>query len=199
MVYHRSLVSSVNKLAYPLQQLLKESSYMVRRGEHSQAVQDLEGALVTATSLQIFDHDKPILVKAEASKHAVGAALEQDGVPVAFESRRTGNREKAMPAYNSELRATVHALTSWKQYIGNKPVTVETAHATLSTLLQKHMTTRLGYWLDKLSDSNLSVVCEPGKQSVVADAIARRPIFVGAISKTQETRTAGKSQFPRSD
>ncbi|PHJ16638.1 disease resistance protein, partial [Cystoisospora suis] len=85
-------------------------------------------------------------------------------------------RDQFLPAYESELLAIVYALTKWKSFIGNKQVTVETDHATLSRMLtQKKVTPRLGYWIDKLADFNLKVVYKPGNQNVVADAISRRP------------------------
>ncbi|PHJ21491.1 retrotransposon ty3-gypsy subclass, partial [Cystoisospora suis] len=192
--YYRRVIPNFNKLAHPLHELLREESDMVWRGEHSQAVADLKNALQSATAVQIFDPDRPIVIETDASKHAIGAVMEQDGVPVAFESRKTGEREKLMPAYESELRAIVHALTKWKQFIGSKPVTIETDHPTLSRMLkQKQVTTKLGYWLDSLEDFNLNVVYKPGKQNVVADAISRRPDFVGVITRGQAA-TDGQSE-----
>ena len=135
--------------------------------------------MINAAALHIFDPEKPIVLKTDASKHAIGAVLEQDGVPVAFESKKMGPREQFLPAYESELLAIVYALTKWKQVIGTRPVTVETDHATLGRMLtQKQVTTRLGYWLDKLADFNLKVVYKPGKNNVVADAISRRQDLV---------------------
>ncbi|PHJ18528.1 disease resistance protein, partial [Cystoisospora suis] len=64
--------------------------------------------------------ENPILFKTNASKHAIGAVIEQDGVPVAFESRKMGPREQFLPAYESELLAIVYALTKWKQFIGTR-------------------------------------------------------------------------------
>ncbi|PHJ17230.1 hypothetical protein CSUI_008950, partial [Cystoisospora suis] len=98
----------------------------------SQAVVRLKEALINAASLRIFDPDKSIVIKTDASKYAIGAVMEQEGVPVAFESRKMGEREKYMPAYESELLAIVHALTKWKSMIGTRTVTIETDHATLS-------------------------------------------------------------------
>ncbi|PHJ22782.1 transposon tf2-1 polyprotein [Cystoisospora suis] len=196
--YYRRVIPNLNKLAHPLRELLREESDMVWRGEHSQAVAHLKDALRSATAVQIFDPDRPIVIKTDASTHAIGAVMKQDGVPVAFESKKSGEREKLMPAYESELRAIVHALTKWKQFIGSKPVTIETDHATLSRLLkQKQVTTKLGYWLDKLADFNLNVVYKPGKQNVVADAISRRPDFVGVITRGQAATDAAKQQFSR--
>ncbi|PHJ15096.1 retrovirus-related pol polyprotein from transposon, partial [Cystoisospora suis] len=146
------------------------------RPKHSRAVHDLKESLVHATNLHIFDPERPIVIKTDASKHAIGAVLEQAGQPVAFESRKLSARDQFLPAYESELLAIVYALTKRKSFIGTKPVTVQTDHATLSRMLsQRNVTPRLGYWIDKLADFNLKVVYKPGKQNLVADAISRRP------------------------
>lgn len=55
-----------------------------------------------------------------------------------------------MRAHESELLAIVYALGKWKPFSGTSLVTVETDHATLSRILQqKHVSSRLGSWLDK--------------------------------------------------
>ncbi|PHJ19706.1 retrotransposon ty3-gypsy subclass [Cystoisospora suis] len=142
-----------------------------------------------ATNVHIFDPEEPITIKTDGSKHAVGAVLEQNGYPIASESKKMGTRDKFLPAYESELLAIVYALTKWKSFIGSKLVTVETDHATLSRMLtQNQVTSRLGYWLDKLADFNIKIVYKPGKQNVVADAISRRPDLVGAIRGSREKR-----------
>ncbi|PHJ21885.1 retrotransposon ty3-gypsy subclass, partial [Cystoisospora suis] len=187
--YYRRLIPNFNKFAHPLHRLLRDDSDMVWRLEHSKAVRALKEALINAATLKIFDLDKSITIKTDASKYAIGAVLEQEGVPVAFESRKLSGREQYMPAYEGELLAIVHALLKWRPFIGSKAVTIETDHATLGRILkQKNVTTRLGYWLDKLADFNINVVYKPGKQNVVADAISRRQDYLCLIhsNETQE-------------
>ncbi|PHJ15850.1 retrotransposon ty3-gypsy subclass [Cystoisospora suis] len=136
---------------------------------------------------RIFNPDLPMVIKTDASKYAVGAVLEQEGFPIAFESQRKSDREEYYPAYESELLAIVYALTKWKHFIGTRLVTRETDHATLSRLLtQKKVTTRLGYWQDKLADFNSGVVHKPGKQNLVADALSRCPDYMNSISIRSE-------------
>ncbi|PHJ26011.1 retrotransposon ty3-gypsy subclass, partial [Cystoisospora suis] len=157
-----------------------KSAFKTRYGTscHTRAVQELKAALITTTNLQIYDPDKPVVIKTDASKHAIGAVLEQEGRPIAFESRKSNEREQQLPAYESELRAIVHALTKWRQFLGAKKVIIETDHATLSRILkQREVNPRLAYWLDKILDFNIEVVYKPGRQNVVADAISRRPDF----------------------
>ncbi|PHJ24296.1 retrotransposon ty3-gypsy subclass, partial [Cystoisospora suis] len=113
------------------------------------------------TLLKIYDPDKQLTIETDASKYAIGAVLEQDGPPIAFESKKLGKREQFIPAYESELLplAIVYALMKWKQLIGTKKVRIETDHATSGKMLtQKNVTPRLGCWLDKLADFEIEVV-----------------------------------------
>ncbi|PHJ15244.1 retrotransposable element tf2 kda protein type 1 [Cystoisospora suis] len=93
------------------------------------------------------------------------------------------------PAYESELLAIVYSLIKWKHFIGTRLVTIETDYATLGRMLtQKKVTTRLGYWLDKLADFNFRVIYKPGKQNLVADALSRRPDYLEKVNSLFELR-----------
>ncbi|PHJ20278.1 gag-pol polyprotein, partial [Cystoisospora suis] len=101
-----------------------------------------------------------------------------------------------MPAYESELRAIVHALTKWRQFIGSKKVIIETDHATLSRILkQRQVNPRLGYWLDKILDFNIEVIYKPGRQNVVADAISRRPDFLATVTRGNKEKERGRAEL----
>ncbi|PHJ16740.1 retrotransposon ty3-gypsy subclass [Cystoisospora suis] len=185
--YYRRLIPKFNEWAHPVHGLLREESDMTWWPKHTEAVQRLKDALAAVTLLKIYDPDKELTLKTDASKHAIGAVLEQEGHPKAFESRKLGPRKQFIPAYKSELLAIVYALMKWKQLIGTKKVRIETDHATLGRMLtQKNVTPRLGYWLDKLANFNIEVVYKPGNQNVVPDALSRRPGFVGSIARNRE-------------
>lgn len=117
----------------------------------------------------------------------------QKGRPLAFAPRKANERERQMPANESELRAIVLALTRWRQFIGTRTVTTETDHATLSSILkQRHVISKLDYWLDKILAFNIEVVYEPGKRNVVADAISRRPDFVPILTRGENKKDKGR-------
>lgn len=123
---------------------------MLWRSRHTREVQELKEELIETTNLHIFDPDKALKIKTDASRHAVRATLEQEGRPVAFESGKATEREKLLRAYESESRAVAHALIKWRHFIGSKTVVVETDPETLSrTRKQKEVNPHLGYWLDK--------------------------------------------------
>ncbi|PHJ18926.1 retrotransposon ty3-gypsy subclass [Cystoisospora suis] len=185
--YYRRLIPNFNRWAHPLYGLLREESDMTWWPVHTEAVQRLKDTLATVTLLKIYDPDKELTIKTDASKYATGAVLEQEGQPIAFESKKLGVREQFIPAYESELLSIVYALMKWKQLMGTKKVRVKTDHAPLGKMLtQNNVTPRLGYWLEKLADFDIEVVYKPGKQNAVADALSRRPDFIGAIVQTKK-------------
>ncbi|PHJ19683.1 retrotransposon ty3-gypsy subclass [Cystoisospora suis] len=143
---------------------------------------------------RIFNPDVPLVLKADGSKYAVGAVLEQEGYPIAFESRKKSGREVFYPAYESELTAIVYALSKWKHFIGTNLVTIETDHDTLSRIRTQKVTTGLGFWLDKLAAFNSRVVYKPGKQNLVADALSRRPDYMEVICSLIESRPERKGR-----
>lgn len=92
--------------------------------------------------------------------------------------------------HESELRTMVHGITKWRQFTGSKSVTIEPDHATLSRISkQKHVTPRLGYWLEKILDCNAEVVYKRGRQNTAGDAISRGPDLMSALRRgNQESK-----------
>ncbi|PHJ16338.1 retrotransposon ty3-gypsy subclass [Cystoisospora suis] len=176
--YYRRLIPNFNKTASVLCDLLQEKSDMIWWPKHTKAVETLKSDLAELSQVKLFDPDKDIVIKTDASEYAVGAVLEHDGQRNAFEPPKLGPREQGLPAYDAELLAVVHALMKWKHFIGDRKVTVETDHATLgSMLVQKEVSPRLGYCLDKLAEFNLNVVYKPCRQNIVADAISNESMW----------------------
>lgn len=111
--------------------------------------------------------------------------------------KKTTEREQQTPAYGSELRTVVPALIKWRRSIEARRVTIETDHATLGKVLkQRPANPRVGYWLDNILAFNIEVAYKPGRQSVVADAISRRPGFVAAMMGV-EGKKEGKKKVCR--
>lgn len=80
-------------LARPLQQLLKAGTDFVWTKEHSAAIHALKERLIYYTKLSLPDLDKPFFFRTDASGHAIGAVLEQDGKPICFLSQKLTEKE----------------------------------------------------------------------------------------------------------
>ena len=65
----------------------------------------------------IVDPRKPYDVETDASAATIGAALLQDGHPVAFESKKLNCVQQNYSAYECELFAIVRTLKKWSHYL----------------------------------------------------------------------------------
>lgn len=175
--------------------MFKEKTELVWKSQHSQAGEDLNGALIQVTMTKIFDPDPPPVLKIDASKYAIGAVLEHKGHPVSFESRRRLEPEIFYPAFESELLAIVCALIKWARFLGTPLVPTETDNGTLNvSLVQKARDNAFRHWLYKLADSDIKVDCKPECRNLVTDALRRRRGYVQPISILKEVHP---HQYPR--
>lgn len=99
--------------------MLKDESDLVWSSRQTQAVQELKQALVTTIRV-MYDPEKPPAIETSASKYGTGALIGQEEKPIAFESRKSGQRARLLPGYEGELLAIVRALAKWRQLIGSK-------------------------------------------------------------------------------
>ncbi|PHJ23365.1 retrotransposon ty3-gypsy subclass, partial [Cystoisospora suis] len=111
--YYRQLIKNFNEKAKPLHDLLCERSALIWRPNHSQSVKELNDALIHVAMTKIFNPNLPLVIKTDASKYAVGAVLEQDGHPIACESRKKTGRESFYSAYE---RTNIPLIEGGKEY-----------------------------------------------------------------------------------
>lgn len=71
MGYYRELISSFSRIAHPLFQLLKNNPDGICRSRPTTALQELTSPLTQTTNLQISDPEKPVVIKTDASEHAI--------------------------------------------------------------------------------------------------------------------------------
>lgn len=184
VAYYRRLIPGFNKSAYALHQLLRDDAPHTWMPQHTKAVRELKEKLAAAVQVKSFNPALPVVIKTDANKYATGAVLEQQGHPVAFESRKTRDAEQKPPDYEAELKAIVYALAKWRPLLLGRKVKVQTDHATLARIFkQRQVSPRLGYWLDKLAEYELRIEHVPGKENQVADAISRRPDFASPVTQ----------------
>ncbi len=91
----------------------------------------------------------------------VGAALLQEGQPVAFTSRALTSTETNYAQIEKELLAIVHACDRFDQFVIGREITVETDHKQLEMILRKPLFAapkRLQRMMMQLQKYNLKVV-----------------------------------------
>lgn len=173
--FYRRFIRGYAKIIQPVADLVRKNSF--RWGnEQEDAFVNLKTALTSAPVLAHPQWSKKFTVSTDASKYAVGAALEQDGHPVAFLSHRLSNAESKWDTGDQELLAFMIALREWDVYLRGRHFLFKTDHEPIRYLQSKsRLTGRQARWLDEIQSYSFDVEHVPGVKHVVPDALSRRP------------------------
>ncbi|OWZ01776.1 Pol Polyprotein [Phytophthora megakarya] len=124
---------------------------------------ELKRRLCNPHVLYLLDFSKPMHLRTDASKFAVGGVLfqvvEDIERPIAYTNRKMKPAELNYPTQQQELLAIIHALAAFRIYCLDKPPIVETDHKSLE-----------GLFTQKPSFSHLR-----GAKNGIADTLSRRP------------------------
>ena len=133
--------------------------------------------IISAPVLAYYDVTKPVVIQCDASKSGLGAALLQEGRPVAFSSCVMSQTEQNYAQIEKELLAIVFACEKFDQYIfGRSDVAVESDHRPLETIFKKPILTspkRLQHMRLRLQNYNIQVVYKRGTTMFLADTLSR--------------------------
>ena len=84
--YVRKFIRNFSMIAAPLHGLTKASTKFVWGAKHEDAFKTLKRKITTALVLALPNLQRPFELECDASGHALGAVLMQDGRPVAYHS-----------------------------------------------------------------------------------------------------------------
>ena len=125
-----------------------------------------------------YKRNLPLTVQADAGKHGLGAALLQQGEPVAFASKSLSETEQRYANIERELLAVVFACERFKTYVLGRDFTVESDHKPLEMIALKNLVAappRLQRMLLRLQPFNCTIKYRPGKEILLADALSQLP------------------------
>ena len=81
------LITELSNLTAPLHELLKKDTGFTWNCTYDATFQCVKEAAVSDTTLRYFDPSLPVTIQADASQVGLGAALLQNGHPMAFASK----------------------------------------------------------------------------------------------------------------
>ena len=174
--YLAKFVPHLSDLCQPLRQLLQKDSAWVWSQDHCQAMKDVKAAITRAPTLQFFDERKEVSVQTDVSSTGLGAALLQEGQPVAYTSRALTRAEQGCSQNEKELLAVVFALERFDHYVYGRRVRVQRDHKPLEIISNKPIITapkRLQRMLLRLQRYDHVIRDKPGKEMVIADTLSR--------------------------
>lgn len=86
--------------------------------------------------LALPNFNKPFIIEIDASRHGIGAILQQERRPIAFTSKALCPRNQVLPTYEREMLAILHAVQKWQSYLVRNHFIVQTDHHNLKYFLQ---------------------------------------------------------------
>lgn len=182
--YFKRFIKAYAIQVEPLTRLLKKDCDYVWTEEQQIAFTSVKQALISAPVLRLPDwnSDTPFVITCDASYQGISGVLEQDGHPVAFESRKLNAAEKNYAPTELEMLAVVHCVKTWRCYIEGRDVHVYTDHKPNVTFTSNpHLSRRQARWAEELMSYNILWHYTPGPRNVVADALSRHPVKEGNI------------------
>jgi hypothetical protein len=194
MTYMSAFIPNFSKESQPLRELLKKDVPFHLDEEHIRCIETLKINLSSETCLKFFDPKKPTVLEVDSSMKGLGAALLQDGQPVAFASKSLDATQSNYPNIDREMLAVVFGITRFHTYLYGRPFTVITDHKPLEMIVQKPLLKappRLQRMLQKIQGYDFRVEYRAGKQMTLADALSRLPSNLDSTTIDMDLRVDG--------
>ena len=176
--YLSKFLPQLSEVQAPLRELTQKNTEWTWSSTHQEAFEKVKRMVCDAPILTHYQPNLPLSVQVDASQHALGAALMQEGKPVAYASRSLSDAEKRYAQVEKECLAMVYGLERFDQFTYGRPVTVISDHKPLEVIVRKPLCNapkRLQAMLLRLLRYNYCVVYRPGSQLLLADALSRAP------------------------
>ena len=202
--YLAKFVPHLSNIMQPLRRLLDKDTEWCWLHTHQQAFDEMKKALTTTPALSYYDVMKPVVIQCDASDSGLGAALLQNGLPVAYSSRALTSAETNYAQIEKELLAIVFACEKFDQYVyGRDKVHVQSDHKPLEVIFKRPLVTapkRLQRMLLRLQRYSIEVTYVRGSEMNIADTLSRAYIpgnaSVHAVTFENIDMTEGLSVSP---
>ena len=176
VTYMSPFMPKLSDATEPLRSLLKKDAEFSWTASHDAAFQSVKNLICQETTLAYFDPKKETRIQVDASQKGLGAALVQDGQPIAFASKSLSDAEQRYANIERELLAVVFGCERFHTYLFGRPFVVESDHKPLEMIHLKNLGAappRLQRMLMRLQNYDLQITYKPGKEMLLADGLSR--------------------------
>ena len=181
-----------------LQELLHQDTEFSCNESHDAAFHCIKQLIAVDVTLHHYNVKHPVKIYVDASLHGLGAALVQDGKPVAFASKALTCTEQQYANIEHELLAIVFGVEQFDSYVFEHTFTV---HKSLEQIQWKTMADEpvyLQWMLLHLQEYDCMIVYHPEKEMLLADTLSRYvPLTSNEIMPN--TRNASHQKLSRTD
>ena len=176
VTYVSPFIPGLSTLTAPLQELLKKNTDFSWNHTYDIAFEQVNEAVVSDTTLRYFDPSLPVTIQVDASQVGLGAALLQNGKPVAFASKALTETECWYANIEREMLATVFRAERFHTYIYGWSFTIKSDHKLLESTSRKNLAdtpARLECMMLCLQGYDFAIHYCPGKEMVIPDTLSR--------------------------
>ena len=107
VTYLSPFIPGLSTLTAPLQELLKKDTDFIWNCTYDAAFEQVKEAVISDTTLRYFNPSLPVTIQVDASQVGLGAALLQNGKPIAFASKALTRNECRYANIEREMLAAV--------------------------------------------------------------------------------------------
>ena len=189
--YLSKFLPRLSDITKPLRELTQKDVQWTWETAQEEALVALKNAVMTTPVLRYYNLEEEVTLQCDASQFGLGAALLQNGQPVAYTSRALTDAETRYAQIEKELLAIVFACERFEPYVyGRDEVHVESDHQPLESIFLKPLHSapkRLQRMLLRLQKYSLRVTYKKGHDMFLADTLSRAFLpEVNACEFTQE-------------
>jgi hypothetical protein len=125
--------------------------------------------------LALPDFTKTFVLECDASGRGIGAALMEDGWPLAFASKQVLERNLGKSIYEKEMLVILHVVDLWRPCLLEQRFQIKTDHQSLKYFMEQHPSSpEQQKWVTKLFGYDYEIIYKKGKDNVVVDALSRK-------------------------
>ena len=117
ITYLSPFIPGLSTLTTPLWELLKKDTDFIWNCTYDTTFEQVKEAVISDTTLRYFDPSLPVTIQVDASQVGLGAALLQNGKPVAFASKALTETECRYANMEREMLAAIFRVERFHTYV----------------------------------------------------------------------------------
>ena len=174
--YLSKFLPKMSELCKPLRVLTLRETECCWLEAYGKVFQEMKLLVTNSPVLQYYDPEEELTLECDASEKGLGAALLQQGHPIAFASRALTACEMGYVPIEKELLAIVYGMERFHHYTYGRKVTVNSDHKPLESIVKKPLhraPKRLQRMLLRLQGYDLTLRYLKGTEMYIAHALSR--------------------------
>lgn len=178
MTYMSPFIPRLSEHTASMRDLLKKGNEFNWTSSHEKSFQRMKELITKEATLAYFDPTKKTTIQVDASSRGLGAAVLQEGKPIAFASKALTPAEQRYANIEREMLAVVFGCKRFHTYIYGKHFTIESDHKPLEMITLKNLSSappRLQRMLLEIQGYDVTISYRPGKEITLADGLSRLP------------------------